>query len=163
MTRSSSLRRSLPSASVGRRRARTAPESFRKASATRAGRSRSTSRSGSIRAQSGRLRPRLTTQTRSCSGCAHNDDLPIIWEGGSYNPDFLAVDTDGVHWLLEPKMEKEVGTAEVKGKRAAAERWASHVSNDENAKAEWRYLLLSESDIASAKGSWGALKRLGSN
>jgi type III restriction enzyme len=45
----------------------------------------------------------------------HKDDLPIIWEGGSYNPDFLAVDTAGVHWLVEPKMEREVGSAEVKG------------------------------------------------
>ena len=90
----------------------------------------------------------------------HNDDLPITWEGGSYNPDFLAIDTDGTHWLLEPKMEKEVGSEE--GKQAAARRWASHVSNDENAKDEWRYLLLSESDIATAKGSWPALKALGS-
>ncbi len=89
----------------------------------------------------------------------HNDDVPIIWEGGSYNPDFLAVDTDGIHWLVEPKMEKEIASTEVKAKREAAERWASHVSNDEKAEAEWRYLLLSESDVDAAKGSWPALKR----
>jgi type III restriction enzyme len=59
-------------------------------------------------------------------------------------------------------MEKEMESTAVKAKKAAAERWASHVSADEKADAEWRYLLLSESDVAAAKGSWAALKKLGS-
>lgn len=92
----------------------------------------------------------------------HTDDLPITWEGGSYNPDFIAVDDEGTHWVIEPKMDKEMESAEVRGKKEAAQRWASHVSNDEKAKDEWRYLLLSETDIATAKGSWAALKKLGS-
>ena len=89
-------------------------------------------------------------------------DLPILWsEGREYNPDFIAVDRTGVHWLIEIKMDKEMGTPEVHGKRNAARRWANHVSADEKTGAEWRYLLLSESDVHAAKGSWDAMKGLG--
>jgi len=52
-------------------------------------------------------------------------------------------------------------TEEVQGKRAAARRWASFVSADEKVDAVWRYLLLSESDVKTAKGWWEQLRRLG--
>ncbi|MFN2470574.1 MAG: DEAD/DEAH box helicase family protein [Gaiellaceae bacterium] len=91
----------------------------------------------------------------------HQNDLSITWEGGSYNPDFIAVEKDGTHWVVEPKMEKEMASASVKGKKEAARRWASHVSSDEKAESKWQYLLLSESDIKAAKGSWPALKKMG--
>jgi type III restriction enzyme len=85
-------------------------------------------------------------------------DLPILWQsdGRKYNPDFIAVDTSGVHWLIESKMDKEMESFDVKGKELAAERWASHVSTKTD--VTWRYLLVSESDIAAAKGSWSALR-----
>ncbi len=37
-------------------------------------------------------------------------NLPILWQsdGREYNPDFIAVETDGMHWLIESKMEKEL-------------------------------------------------------
>jgi type III restriction enzyme len=92
----------------------------------------------------------------------HQSDLAITWEGGSYNPDFIAVEKDGTHWVVEPKMDKEMKSEEVKGKKAAARRWASHVSSDEKAKDQWRYLLLSETDIKAARGSWPALEKMGS-
>lgn len=34
-------------------------------------------------------------------------------------------------------------------------------TKDESVDVEWRYLLVSESDVETAKGSWGALKLLG--
>jgi type III restriction enzyme len=91
-------------------------------------------------------------------------DLPILWtEGGrEYNPDFIAVDVDGVLWLIEVKMDKEMTSADVQGKRAAAQRWANHVSADEQVNRSWNYLLVSETDVRTAHGSWEALKRLGS-
>jgi type III restriction enzyme len=83
---------------------------------------------------------------------------PILWQsdGREYNPDFVAVAGDGVHWLVEAKMDKEMESADVAGKENAALRWANHVS----AKTDktWRYLLASESSIAEARGSWSALK-----
>lgn len=91
----------------------------------------------------------------------HQNDLPITWEGGSYNPDFIAVEEDGTHWLIEPKMDKEMASASVKGKKDAARRWPSHVSNDERAEHPWRYILVAETDIRAAKGSWPALKKMG--
>ncbi len=91
----------------------------------------------------------------------NQNDLPITWEGGSYNPDFIAVEAEGTHWVVEPKMDKEIASAAVKGKKEAARRWASHVSSDEKADNKWGYLLLSETDIKAAKGSWPALKKMG--
>lgn len=89
-------------------------------------------------------------------------DLPILWsEGREYNPDFVAVDRSEVSWLVEVKMDKEMATPEVQGKRNAARRWANYVSADEKSGTEWRYLLLSESDVRAAKGSWAAMKGLG--
>lgn len=89
-------------------------------------------------------------------------DLPILWASDrSYNPDFVAIDSDGIHWLIEVKMDKEMASAEVRAKRQAAKRWANHVSASDLVDAEWRYLLFSETDVRTAKGSWEALKRLG--
>jgi type III restriction enzyme len=89
-------------------------------------------------------------------------DLPILWAGAQeYNPDFVAVDTEGGHWIIEVKMDKEMGSAEVQGKRDAARLWASHVRADKRVDAPWRYLLVSETDVMTAKGSWAALRKLG--
>lgn len=57
-------------------------------------------------------------------------------------------------------MDKEMTTAAVHGKRDAAKRWANYVTSDESVEPTWKYLLASESDIATAKGSWAALKQL---
>jgi type III restriction enzyme len=89
-------------------------------------------------------------------------DLPILWnEAREYNPDFIAVDGDDVHWIVEVKMDKEMTSSEVQGKRNAARRWANYVSGDEKVGAVWRYLLISESDVSTARGSWVALNGLG--
>jgi hypothetical protein len=45
--------------------------------------------------------------------------------------------------------------------REAAKRWANYVSADESVGTTWKYLLASDSDLATAKGSWAALKQLG--
>jgi type III restriction enzyme len=90
----------------------------------------------------------------------HTGELPILWNGfgQEYNPDFLAVEADGRHWVVEIKMDKEMTSPDVKGKREAAQRWANHVNADDRVEATWGYLLLSESDVEMSKGSWGALK-----
>lgn len=89
-------------------------------------------------------------------------DLPILWTGAKeYNPDFIAVDTDGTHWVIESKMNKEMESADVQGKRDAARRWANYVSADDNVGITWRYLLVSENDVETARGSWEALRKLG--
>jgi type III restriction enzyme len=86
----------------------------------------------------------------------------ILWAGArAYNPDFIAVDTENTHWLIEVKMDKEMTSADVQGKRDAARRWANHVSADEKVRTIWRYIIVSESDVQTAKGSWEALKALG--
>jgi hypothetical protein len=60
-----------------------------------------------------------------------------------------------------PARQKEMTSADVQGKREAASRWANHVSADDQVGARWNYLLVSEADVETAKGSWEALTRLG--
>jgi len=89
-------------------------------------------------------------------------DLLMLWNsaGQMYNPDFIVIGTDGTHWVVEVKMDKEMDSASVKGKRQAARRWANHVTADDGVDVRWRYLLASEADVETAKGSWPALKSL---
>lgn len=66
------------------------------------------------------------------------------------------------HYLVEVKRDKDMETAEVQGKREAALRWANHVSASPKLNGvQWRYVLLSEADVADGKGSWQAMKLLG--
>ncbi|HEX3803203.1 MAG TPA: DEAD/DEAH box helicase family protein [Solirubrobacteraceae bacterium] len=91
-----------------------------------------------------------------------NGDLPILWTGAKeYNPDFVVVENDGAHWIVEVKMNAQMKSEEVAGKREAAQRWANYVNADVTVEAAWHYLLLSEDDVDAAKGSWEALKSLG--
>lgn len=91
------------------------------------------------------------------------NDLPILWnsDGKQYNPDLIVVDEDGTHWVVEVKMDKEMESEDVQGKRDAAKRWANYVNDDPSVTDEWHYLLVSETDIKDSKGSWEALKKLG--
>jgi type III restriction enzyme len=80
----------------------------------------------------------------------------IEWDGGRYSPDFYVRASDDVNWLLEVKADRDLDDPLVIAKRAAAERWARGVS-DEGGHGTWRYLLVSESAIRNAHGSWGVL------
>ena len=93
----------------------------------------------------------------------HTGEMPILWNafGQQYNPDFIVVERDGRHWVVEIKMDKEMASPDVAGKREAAQRWANHVNADENVAATWGYVLFSESDVEMARGSWTALRSLG--
>lgn len=90
-------------------------------------------------------------------------DLEIVREGGRYNPDFVAVESNGTHWLVEVKSDKGAAdSSEVKAKRTAAQRWANEVNASPKLNGiRWRYLLARERDISQAKGSWEALQGLG--
>jgi type III restriction enzyme len=92
------------------------------------------------------------------------NDLPILWHGSGreYNPDFIAVEDDDTHWIVEVKKDNEMTSEEVQGKREAAIRWVQHVNADDKVTDTWRYLLVSETNVKTAKGSWTALKGLGS-
>ncbi|HET7571604.1 MAG TPA: DEAD/DEAH box helicase family protein [Gaiellaceae bacterium] len=88
-------------------------------------------------------------------------DLRIVWEsdGRVYEPDFVAVEQDGTHWVVEAKADRDLPSREVAGKELAAKRWAQHVGAQTG--VEWRYLLAGETDVAEARGSWASLKQLG--
>lgn len=94
----------------------------------------------------------------------HINELPILWnsDGRRYNADFIVIGTDGVHLIVEVKRDSEMTSDDVLAKRQAAKRWANHVSADPDVGVVWSYILVSEDDVATAKGSWAALRRLGS-
>jgi len=90
------------------------------------------------------------------------NDCPILWSGmkTNYNPDFIVVEKSGTHYMTEIKMEKEGSSPIVLGKAEAALRWVNHVNSDPKTGTRWAYVLVLESDVEGAKGSWSALKGL---
>lgn len=75
-----------------------------------------------------------------------------------YFPDFVACDTDGVHWIIEGKDERGRDDARVQAKRKAAESLVRRlVAEDTYAGQKWGYLIAYEQDTARAD-SWDDLK-----
>ena len=92
----------------------------------------------------------------------HRNDLPILWsEFNEYNPDFLVVEVDGPAYIVEIKGDSSAETESVKTKAEMARRWANEVSADPDVGREWKYLFVTESQVRQAKGSWDAMKALG--
>jgi len=93
-------------------------------------------------------------------------DLVIkVNDAQTYHPDFVAVDTDDVHWIIEVKDDVKARTdQDVKRKREAAGRWCRNVNarGREFGQPQWRYVLVTESDIAEAKDDWKALVKFAS-
>jgi len=78
-----------------------------------------------------------------------SDDLVVKWQQGIYQPDFYVRTTDSQNYVVEIKMNKELTSAIVQGKKAAAVEWVQIV--DDAGFGRWRYLLLSESAVANCK------------
>ncbi|MFE1523273.1 DEAD/DEAH box helicase family protein [Schaalia turicensis] len=75
-----------------------------------------------------------------------------------YFPDFVALDTNGVHWIIEGKSELGRDDAKVQAKRKAAEALVRRlVAEDAYAGQQWGYLIAYEKDTARAD-SWEDLK-----
>lgn len=75
-----------------------------------------------------------------------------------YYPDFVALDTDGVHWIIEGKDERGRDDAKVQAKRKAAESLVRHLAAEEAfAGQHWGYLIAYEQDTARAD-TWDDLK-----
>jgi len=87
----------------------------------------------------------------------HEDRAFIELDTGSrYYPDFIAVDVDGVFWIVEGKSDDSAQRQDVQVKKAAAEDCARFV-NDDGRFGTWRYLLCTETAIRNSRGGWDAL------
>lgn len=84
-------------------------------------------------------------------------ELTVTWEGGRYTPDFYA-EVDGVHYLLEVKADRDIGTEVVQAKAAAAKEWARFVTDDGDF-GTWKYQLVSEEVLNSARTVRAVLNR----
>ncbi|ABL80603.1 MULTISPECIES: DEAD/DEAH box helicase family protein [unclassified Nocardioides] len=78
--------------------------------------------------------------------------------GRQYEPDFVVIDDERVHWIIEGKRDSEVTSAVVEAKRDAAREWLRAVNEDSAVSDRWGYLLASESVVANSS-SWFALRR----
>ncbi|CAL8898202.1 hypothetical protein KVA01_14820 [Kocuria varians] len=77
-----------------------------------------------------------------------------------YFPDVVALDTEGVHWIIEGKDERGRDDARVQAKRQAAESLVRRlVAVDAYAGQKWGYLIAYEQDTDRAE-SWDDLKAL---
>lgn len=91
-------------------------------------------------------------------------EVYIPWERGRYFPDFIAIDNNGIQWLIEGKDDRSdrLGDTDVLEKKAAAEDWTRHV-NATGDYGTWRYLFATESNVKNANGSWDLLKMVSSD
>lgn len=76
----------------------------------------------------------------------------------TYMPDFIVIDEQGIHWIVEGKADSEMTDPVVVAKRDAARAWVNAVNASPDVANKWGYLLSSEAAIAAAAGSWTALK-----
>lgn len=90
----------------------------------------------------------------------HPQDQAFVYYNAKdrYFPDFVALDTNGVHWIIEGKDERGRDDARVQAKRKAAEALVRRlVAEDAYAGQHWGYLIAYEQDTARAD-TWNDLK-----
>ncbi|MFD9893844.1 DEAD/DEAH box helicase [Amycolatopsis sp. NPDC059027] len=75
--------------------------------------------------------------------------------GARYYPDFIAIDKDGVRWLVEGKSNAEAASESVLAKKEAAEAWAKEVT-ELGQFGTWKYLFATEEHL-SQSNSWDTL------
>jgi len=76
--------------------------------------------------------------------------------GGKYYPDFVAVDTADIFWLIEGKSDDNAQSPDVQIKKASAEECLRFV-NDDGRFGTWRYLFCTETTIRNSHGGWDGL------
>jgi type III restriction enzyme len=96
-----------------------------------------------------------------------NPDVPLYipYKSGAitrnYLPDFIVIDLNGVYWIVEGKADSEMDDLTVIAKRDAAREWVNTVNASSDVHQRWAYLLVSESMVKNASGSWANLKAAG--
>ena len=76
--------------------------------------------------------------------------------GGKYYPDFVAIDSDSVSWIVEGKSDESARAHDAQTKKTAAEDHVRYVSDDRRF-GTWRYLFCTERAIKISRGSWDGL------
>ena len=92
----------------------------------------------------------------------HQHDGAFIYYNSKdrYFPDFVALDDNGVHWIIEGKDKRGRDDERVQAKRTAAEALVRRmIAEDEYSDQAWGYLIAYEDDIAMSD-SWNDLKIL---
>lgn len=77
-----------------------------------------------------------------------------------YVPDFVVIDTAGVHWVVEGKADSEMTDVVVIAKADAAAEWVRTVNASPVIQTRWAYALVSETAVKNASG-WAQLLAAG--
>jgi type III restriction enzyme len=105
----------------------------------------------------------LFDESSSIEWWLRNYEPGEVWierdNGRKYYPDFIVVDKEGTHWLVEGKSNDRANDPEVLDKKKAAEDWARFV-RDSGEFSNWRYIFATENMIKNAHGSWESLLAL---
>ena len=89
---------------------------------------------------------------------SHNKAVIAYTAKDRYFPDFVALDDQGIYWIIEGKNEGGRADDTVQAKRRAAEEIVNRlIGIEEFADQHWGYLIAYEDDIASSD-SWDDLK-----
>jgi type III restriction enzyme len=75
--------------------------------------------------------------------------------GRKYFPDFIVIDRENAHWIVEGKSDRDARDTEVIDKRRAGEDWARS-ARDDGRFGTWRYVFATETQIKNAQ-SWEEL------
>jgi len=91
----------------------------------------------------------------------HTVPLRINYLSGAvqreYMPDFIVIDDNDIHWIVEGKADSEMANPLVLAKEDAAANWVNAVNANSVVAQRWGYILCSE-NVISASSSWQALK-----
>ncbi|MDG4793696.1 DEAD/DEAH box helicase family protein [Micromonospora sp. WMMD1082] len=81
-------------------------------------------------------------------------------DGTRYFPDFIAIDSDGVHWVVEGKSDRDADRADVVRRKASAESWARAANDSDAVETTWRYLFVTESVLRQSANNWATILTL---
>jgi len=93
------------------------------------------------------------------------DEIYILYGKNQrhYFPDFLAIDENDTHWLVEIKDDNNPNP-EIEEKNQAAKEWVNALNLDlgeEGRKAEkWRFLYITKGDMNKSHENWSMLKEI---
>ena len=89
---------------------------------------------------------------------AHQDVWIPYGHRQRHYPDFIVVDGDGDHWMIEGKADDRANDPDVIEKKNAGYEWARFANDSGDATATWHYLFATETAIQQAGGTWSGLK-----
>jgi type III restriction enzyme len=81
------------------------------------------------------------------------NDTAILWQttGRNYYADSLVIEYGGTHWIVETSMDKDMPYGGRSAQARSSQAVGHYVNDDDKVGVTWRYLLVSETDVATQR------------